>query len=84
MSERKPKQRTLNPALRPRVCSIDDAAVYIGRSRAFVYDLMASGRVRSLKDGKRNLPLVEDLDKHLDSLPLAVVKPSHPDKSQSP
>jgi hypothetical protein len=67
-------------ALRPRVVSIDDAAAYIGRSRAFVYDLMASGRVRAVKSDSRTLPIVEDLDSYLDSLPLADVRPAHPEK----
>jgi excisionase family DNA binding protein len=70
-------------ALRPRVVSIDEAAKYIGRSRNFVYDLLGSGKVRAVKSGSRTLPILDDLDKYLDSCPFAVVRPVHPVKQEA-
>ena len=66
--------------IRPRVVSIPEAAKYIGRSRSAIYDLLARGVIRAVKSDSRTLPIVEDLDRYLDSLPLADVRASHPEK----
>jgi excisionase family DNA binding protein len=39
----------------PLVDSINDAAVRLGLSRTTLYELMASGQLRSIKVGKRRL-----------------------------
>ena len=77
MSQQREKGGTTR-TLRPRVVSIDAAAVYIGRSRAFIYDLLASGRIRAVKSDSRTLPILDDLDAYVDSLPMADVRPAHP------
>ncbi len=39
----------------PLVDSVNDAAVRLGLSRTTLYELMASGQLRSVKIGKRRL-----------------------------
>ncbi len=65
---------------KPRVVSIEQGAKYIGRSRSHLYDLMHAGTVRGLKSGKRLLVVLADLDAYLDALPIAKLRPSHPEK----
>jgi excisionase family DNA binding protein len=73
-------QHKKRPTLRPRVVSIDGAASYIGRSRAFIYGLIASGVIGAVKSGARTLPILDDLDAYLDDLPRADVRPAHPER----
>ncbi len=70
----------MGKGIRPRVISIPETARYIGRSRSHVYDLLAAGKIKAVKDGKRTLPILDTVDAHLDSLPLVAVRPSHPQK----
>jgi excisionase family DNA binding protein len=54
------------PEFTPPVLSIANAAKYAGISRATIYNLMTTGRLPSIKLGKRRLIRVADLDAMLD------------------
>jgi excisionase family DNA binding protein len=50
------------------LCSIPAAARQIGLSRSRVYELLAEGRVRAVKDGRRRLIVVSSLHEFVESL----------------
>lgn len=53
-------------ALRPRGVSIDEAARLIGVSRRTVYELVARGRLRTCKLGRRRIVPVAAIDELLE------------------
>ncbi len=68
--------------IRPPVMSLKQTGRYLGdRSESTVRDLIAAGKIRALKDGKRLLPITESCDAYLASLPVVTgLKPPHPKK----
>ena len=58
MAKRKKRKKRVRPAHPYAISySADEAAKVIGVSRAFVYDLMAEGKLQSIKlKGKRLIP----------------------------
>lgn len=50
------------------LCSIPNAARQIGLSRSRVYELLAEGRVRAVKDGRRRLIVVASLHEFVQTL----------------
>jgi excisionase family DNA binding protein len=58
------------------LCSIPSAARQIGLSRSRVYELLAEGRVRAVKDGRRRLVVVASLHEFVQTLCDAANDPS--------
>ncbi|MFV2083046.1 MULTISPECIES: helix-turn-helix domain-containing protein [Micromonosporaceae] len=56
------------PATRPRVLRVEEAAHELGIGRSLVYDLIRSGRLRSLKVGSRRLIPTAAIDEVIDLL----------------
>ncbi|MFV2021600.1 excisionase family DNA-binding protein [Micromonospora sp. LOL_023] len=56
------------PAARPRVLRVEEAAHELGIGRSLVYDLIRSGRLRSLKVGSRRLIPTAAIDEVIDLL----------------
>ncbi len=52
---------------RPRILTIPEAAATLRIGRSSVYELIATGRLRSLKIGSRRLITLEDLDAFIDA-----------------
>jgi excisionase family DNA binding protein len=50
-------------AVRPRLLTVDQAAVYIGRSRDAVQHMVSSGKVPTIRADRRVFIDVEDLDR---------------------
>jgi excisionase family DNA binding protein len=70
---------SISEGFRPRVLSIQNGMEYLGGcSRAHLYHLLGTGKIRALKDGRKTLLIVESLDTYLDSLATAApVDPKH-------
>ncbi len=70
----------VKPTIKPPVMGMSDGAAYLGgRSESTVRDLLAQGKIRAVRDGKRRLLVTESLDEYLAALPPADdVKPTHP------
>ena len=47
---------------------VDEAAVALRLSRSLIYELIRSGRLRSVKQGRRRLVPVSALEEYVDSL----------------
>jgi excisionase family DNA binding protein len=50
-------------AVRPRLLTVDQAAVYIGRSKDAVQHMVSSGKVPTIRADRRVFIDVEDLDR---------------------
>ena len=50
-------------AVRPRLLTVDQAAVYIGRSKDAVQHMVSSGKVPTIRTDRRVFIDVEDLDR---------------------
>ena len=50
------------PGVAPRLCSIEFTTQELGISRTSVYELMASGKLRSVKIGRRRFVPREAID----------------------
>jgi excisionase family DNA binding protein len=56
---------------RQRFCSIAEAATYLGRSYAAVYELLREQRIESVYQGpQRRMVVVKSLKKYADALPI--------------
>ena len=60
----------------PRLLSISLACRILGLSRTSLYELMASGRVRSVTVGRRRFVLREAIDEFIASLPTEYRRPA--------
>lgn len=60
-----------NPILIP----IKDATALIGKCRRGVYQLIATEQIRAVKSGRSTLIVYESLQRYVDSLPAARIKP---------
>lgn len=47
---------------------VDEAAIALRLSRSLIYELIRSGRLRSVKQGRRRLVPVSALEEYVDSL----------------
>ena len=61
--------QSAGPAVVPAVLyGVDEAATALRLSRSLVYELIRSGRLRSVKQGRRRLVPVSALDEYVASL----------------
>ena len=56
------------PSMVPLLCSVNQAADALGLSRSMVYELIRSGRLRTVKQGRRRLVPVAALSEYVASL----------------
>lgn len=76
------KSKSPAPTLRPRVVPINVGAVYLGRGRSHVYDLLARGEIEAINSGGRTLLILDSLDAYLDRCPPVQVRPAHSQKEE--
>ncbi len=60
------KPKTSYPRLQKRLYSIPEAAAYLGRSVWAVREMIWAGKIRYVKDGRRQLLDIFDLDKWIE------------------
>lgn len=61
-------QKTVAERVRPEVFTPEEAAVYLGVKRSFLYELMADGRLPSFKIGRLRRIRRDDAEMFLDRL----------------
>ena|SRR5215472_18816909 len=54
------------PTLRPRLLTVEQAAIYIGRSKEAVQHMTAARKIPVVRDGRRVFLDVKDLDRWID------------------
>jgi hypothetical protein len=54
--------------LSPILCPIPQAAVMIGRGTRFIYEAIATGKIKALKSNKRTLVVVASLHEYVATL----------------
>jgi len=59
-------QKARAPALAPRLLTIDQAAVYIGRTKDAVQYLLATGKLPAVKSDRRVFLDIHDLDRWIE------------------
>jgi len=59
-------QRISNPQIQKRLYSINDASVYLGRSVWAVREMLWAGKMSYVKDGKRILVDINDMNDWID------------------
>jgi excisionase family DNA binding protein len=59
-------QRISNPQIQKRLYSINDASVYLGRSVWAVREMLWAGKMPHVKDGKRILLDINDMNDWID------------------
>jgi hypothetical protein len=70
------RKRTKLQPIKPILASIEDSAVIIGGTTTRVRELLREGRITAVKDGpQRTLVVVASLERHVESLPVAVFTP---------
>jgi excisionase family DNA binding protein len=57
------------------LCPIPQAAVRLSRSVRFIYEEIAKGELEAVKSGKSTLVVVASMDKYVEKLPRAKIKP---------
>jgi hypothetical protein len=72
MSE--PKTGT-EASLPPILCTIRQAAAMIARGETFIYGAIAGGQLEAVKSDKRTLIKVASVQRYVDQLPPAEIKP---------
>jgi hypothetical protein len=60
------------------LCSLPQAATMISRGTRFVYEAIATGKIRAVKSDKRTLVVVASLHEYVAGLPSAKIKPLTP------
>ena len=63
------------PAMPPILCTIPNAAAMIGRGTRFIYEAIATGKIKAVKSDKRTLVVVNSLHAYAAGLPPAKIKP---------
>ena len=61
--------------LAPILCRIPQAAAMIGRGTRFIYEAIATEKIRAVKSDKRTLVVVASLREYAAGLPKAKIKP---------
>ena len=62
-------------SLPPILCTIPHAAAMLGRGTRFIYEAIATDKIRAVKSDKRTLVVVESLHEYAAGLPAAKIKP---------
>jgi hypothetical protein len=62
-------------SIRPILCTIPQAATMICRGTRFIYEAIATGKIRAVKSDKRTLIVVESLHEYVAGLPAPQIKP---------
>jgi hypothetical protein len=62
-------------ALAPILITIPQAAAFIGRGTRFIYEAIATKKIKAVKSDKRTLVVVSSLHEYAASLPAAKIKP---------
>jgi hypothetical protein len=57
--------------LEPLLCSVKAGQAIIGRSERFIYDAVATGKIKAVKSDRRMLLVVQSLRDYVASLPPA-------------
>jgi hypothetical protein len=67
-------------ALEPLLCSIQAGTAIIGRSKRFILDAIARGKLKAVKSDRRTLLVVQSLRDYVASLPPATgtINPRRP------
>jgi hypothetical protein len=70
-------------ALEPLLCSIQVGSAILGRSKRFIIDAIARGKLKAVKSDRRTLLVVESLKDYVASLPPAkgTLNPRRPVRS---
>jgi hypothetical protein len=63
------------PILAPILVTIPQAAAFIGRGTRFIYEAIATAKIRAVKSDKRTLVVVESLHEYVAGLPAAKIRP---------
>ena len=63
------------PAPPPILCTIQHAAAMLGRGTRFIYEAIATDKIRAVKSDKRTLVVVDSLREYVAGLPAAKIKP---------
>src|SRR5262249_20228863 len=75
-------------SLSPILCPIPKAATLIGRGVSFIYDAIATGKIKAEKSDKRTWVLEKSLHAYVSPLDDAVIKPrqkrAHPRRKKTP
>jgi hypothetical protein len=66
--------------LTPILCRIPQAAAMIARGTRFIYEAIATGKIKAVKSNKRTLVVVESLHNYAATLPPAKIKPMARDR----
>jgi hypothetical protein len=66
-----PAQTSLPPIL----CTIPNAAAMIGRGTRFIYEAIATDKIKAVKSDKRTLIVVNSLHEYVAGRPAAKIKP---------
>jgi hypothetical protein len=67
----------------PILCTIAEAAQIIARGQSFIYEAIASNKIRAVKSDKRTLVVIESLRQYAANLPPAEIKPPKRDRRKS-
>jgi excisionase family DNA binding protein len=70
------RQEMENVAQTPRLLSISLAYQILGLSRTRLYELMSSGKIRSVTIGRRRLVPIEAIDEFIAGLPTEYRRPA--------
>jgi hypothetical protein len=72
-----PIERQAPPPVMPGaiLCTIQQGAALIGRGTRFIYEAIATDKIRAVKSDKRTLVVVESLREYAAGLPAAKIKP---------
>ena len=57
------------------LCTIPQGAALIGRGTRFIYEAIATNKIKAVKSDKRTLVVVESLREYVTGLPAAKIKP---------
>lgn len=60
-------QRITNPKIQKRLYSINEALFYLGRSEWALREMLWAGKLPYIKDGKRILQDIKDMDSWIES-----------------
>jgi hypothetical protein len=68
-------EETSEVSLPPILCRIPQAAAMIGRGQRFIYEAIATGKIKAVKSDKRTLIVVQSLHNYVKTLRPAKIKP---------
>jgi hypothetical protein len=68
-------EKTEVAAVEPILCSIPAAGAIIGRGERFIYEAIATNKIKAVKADKRTLVVMDSLREYAAGLPAAKIKP---------